>query len=116
MALVGVAGFEPAASRSQTERSTKLSYTPKRTRTRSVTGSVVSSVGLAVRSWPLYAVRRSACQLAAGEGIEPSFPESKSGVLPLNEPAVGWVGRSRTCDLRVNSSALLPTELLPKIT
>ena len=27
--LVGVAGFEPAASWSQTKRSTKLSYTPK---------------------------------------------------------------------------------------
>lgn len=26
---------------------------------------------------------------------------------------IGWVGRSRTCDLRVNSSALLPAELLP---
>lgn len=27
--MVGVAGFEPAAFRSQTERSTKLSHTPK---------------------------------------------------------------------------------------
>lgn len=50
--------------------------------------------------------------MVPGAGLEPALRDSKSRVLPITPPRRGGLGdRTRTCDLRVRTALLYPTEL-----
>ena len=56
--MVGVAGLEPAASRSQTERNSQLCYTPTNAATRTQSTSARASISETLRSTQPFSLRQ----------------------------------------------------------
>jgi hypothetical protein len=101
--MVGLAGFEPAASRSRTERSTKLSYNPLRAPER------IRTSDTRIRNPVLYPLSYGGmCTPAAPSACWAS--DTKSGRRGCDDSVVAerTAGRSRTCCLRCIRATPLP--------
>lgn len=93
--MVCVAGFEPAVSRPQTERLSKLAYTQIWLRCKD------SDLNLLIQNQLSYLLDDTA--LVTGVGFEPTFTASKAGVLPIRRSCNGGRERIRTFNLSVKS-------------
>lgn len=103
--VVGVAGFEPAASSSRTRRAAKLRHTPK-----CASPQPESNRCLLITSEPLWPLELwGRCFIEAPTGVEPVYAALQAAASPLGQGAgLSALGRIRTCNPRSRNPLRYP--------